>query len=53
VLVYAGCSQELVEDVIEEVLAVANIHVVGPTMSGRTVAHSILKGGIMADIQIG
>src|ERR1700722_7147857 len=53
VLVYTGCSQELVGDVIEEVLATANIHVVGPTMSGRTVACSILEGEIMTDIQMG
>ena len=52
-LVYTGCSQKLVGDVIEEVLAAANIHVVGPMMSERTVAHSILEGGIMADIQMG
>lgn len=53
ILVHAGCSQELVGDVIEEILVAANIHVIGPTMSGRTVARSILEGGIMADIQMG
>jgi hypothetical protein len=53
VLVNAGCSQDFVGRVIEEVLTAAGISVVGPTMSGRTVARSILEGGIMADMQIG
>lgn len=53
VLVSAGCSQDFVGQVIEEVLTAAGISVVGPTMSGRTVARSILEGGIMADMQMG
>ena len=38
VLVHAGCSQELVGSVIDEVLAAAGISVVGSKMSQRTVA---------------
>jgi hypothetical protein len=53
VLVHAGCAQELVGKVIEEVLTTAGISVVGPTMSQRTVARAILEGGVMADIQLG
>jgi hypothetical protein len=52
-LVSAGCSQELVGSVVEEILTTAGVSVVGPTMSGRTVARSVLEGGVMADIQIG
>jgi hypothetical protein len=52
-LVSAGCSQELVGSVVEEILTAAGVSVVGPTMSGRTVAQSVLEGGVMADIQIG
>jgi hypothetical protein len=52
-LTSAGCSQDLVGGVVEDILATAGITVVGPTMSGRTVAWSILEGGIMADIQLG
>jgi hypothetical protein len=53
ILISAGCSQYLVGDVVEDILTAAGIAVVGPTMSGRTVAWSILEGGIMADIQLG
>jgi hypothetical protein len=34
-------------------LTAAGISVVGPKMSKRTVAWSILEGGVMADIQLG
>ena len=37
-LVQAGCSQAVVGDIIEEVLAAAGISVHGPKMSKRTVA---------------
>jgi len=53
VLVQAGCSQAVVGDVIEEVLSAAGISVHGPKMSERTVAHAVLEGGVMADIQMG
>jgi hypothetical protein len=53
VLVNAGCSQDLVGDIIDEVLAVAGISVIGPKMSSRTVRRAILEGGVMADIQVG
>jgi len=53
VLVSAGCSQDLVGKVVEDVLATAGISIIGPTMSGRTVARAVLEGGIMADMQIG
>jgi len=52
ILVQAGCSQVLVGDVVEEVLAAAGISVIGPKMSARTVARAVLEGGIMADIQM-
>jgi hypothetical protein len=53
ILVNAGCSQEFVGDVIEEVLHAAGISVVGSTMSSRTVRRAVLEGGVMADIQMG
>ena len=53
ILVQAGCSQELVGRVIEEVLTAAGILVVGPKMSKRTVAPSILEGGVMPNLQLG
>ena len=37
VLVNAGCSQDLVGDIIDEILAVAGISITGPTMACRTV----------------
>jgi hypothetical protein len=52
-LISVGCSQELVGSVVEEILTTAGVSVVGPTMSGRTVAQSVLEGGVMVDIQIG
>ena len=50
ILVQADCSQELVGSVIEEVLESAGINVVGPTMSERKVAWTLVERGVMADI---
>lgn len=52
VLINAGCAEKFVGDVIEEILHVAGISVVGPTMSRRTVGQVVLEGGVMADLQM-
>jgi len=53
ILVNAGCSQDLVGNAMVAILAAVGLTIKGPSMSKRTVARSILEGGIMADIQLG
>jgi hypothetical protein len=52
-LVNAGCSQQYVGKVIENVCRTAGIAVHGKMMSRRTVSRAIREGGIAAQIQIG
>jgi hypothetical protein len=51
-LVKAGCPHDYVGEVIEHVFNTAGISVKG-SMSGRTVTHCIIEGGIAAQIQLG
>lgn len=50
-IVKAGCGQEHVGQVIEEVCAGVGIKTVG-NISRRTVGRSALEGGIASDIQL-